>query len=135
MENINLNVLNYIVKDINLSVARLGINTQLSVVEEKDYAGNPYLKVCSTPFQTMPVMFKDITLEGNIYVEEDNRNEDAMKVTVRLNYRYHYFDGGSNGHPLGDCQFTVDKDYWKNWDGVNENWASSNIYKIKGLAI
>ena len=135
MENINLNVLNCIVKDINLSVARLGINTQLSVVEKKDYAGNPYLKVCGTPFQTMPMMFKDITLEGNIYVEEDNRNEDAMKVTVRLDYHYHYFDGGSNGHHLGECQFTVDKDYWNKWDGVNEEWASSNICKIKGLAI
>lgn len=31
----NMNVLNYIVKDINLSVARLGINTQLAVVEKK----------------------------------------------------------------------------------------------------
>ena len=34
---LNLNVLKYIVKDVNLSVARLGINTELSIAEEKDY--------------------------------------------------------------------------------------------------
>lgn len=135
MENINFNVLNYIVKDINLSVARLGINTQLSIVEKQDYKNEPYLAIDSTPFQTMPMIFKSIKVDGNIYVLEDKNNEDIVKVAVRLDYRYKTFDDGSNGHQLGMVRYEVDKEYWGKWDGKNENWTRNNIIKTQGLSI
>ena len=131
----NMNVLNYIVKDINLSVARLGINTQLSVVEERDYRNEPYLAIDGTPFQTMPMVFKTIKLDGKVYILEDKKNEDIIKVAVRLDYRYQTFDDGSNSHELGMVEYEVDKDYWSRWDGVYDKYARNYIFKTKGLAI
>lgn len=135
MENVNINVLNYIVKDVNLSVARLGINTQLSIVEEKDYKNEAYLGIDSTPFQTMPMIFKTIKLDGHIYIMEDKKNENIIKIAIRLDYRYQTFGDGSNGHSLGMIQYEVEKDYWEGWNGVNERYAPNYIFKTKGLSI
>lgn len=131
----NLNVLNYIVKDINLSVARLGINTQLSIVEKKDYKNKPYLAIGSTPFQTMPIIFKTIKLNGYIYVLEDEKNENIVKVVASLDYHYQTFDDGSNGHSLGRVQYEVDKEYWTRQGDIDERYAQNYIDKTKGLSI
>lgn len=135
MENVNINVLNYIVKDINLSVARLGINTQLSLVEKESYVKTQYWEIDSTPFQTMPMIFKDIKLKGDVYILEDGKKEGVVKITVRLDYRYHCFDGGSNGHQLGLITYEIDKYFWNEWDGKNENSAKYEINKTQGIAI
>lgn len=130
-----MTVLNYIVSDINLTIARLGINTQLSVVEKKDYADRPYLAIDSTPFQTMPMIFKDIKLEGDIFVREDKNDEDIVKVTIELDYKYHTFVNASNGHQLGTLRYDVNKEFWTKSNGANEKWARSNIWKVQGLEI
>lgn len=131
----NLNVLNYIVKDINLSVARLGINTQLSIVEKKDYKNKPYLAIDSTPFQTTPIIFKTIKLDGYIYVLEDEKNENIVKVVASLDYHYQTFGDGSNGHSLGRVQYEVDKEYWTRQGDVDERRVQNYISKTKGLSI
>ena len=135
MKNVNMNVLNYIIKDVELSLARLGINTQLSIVEEKDYKNENYLAIDSTPFQTMPMIFKTIKLDGHIYIMEDKKKENIIKITIRLDYRYQTFDDGSNGHSLGMIQYDVEKDYWEGWNGVNARYAQNYIFKTKGLSI
>ena len=131
----NTNVLNYIVKDINLSVARLGINTQLSVVTDEDYAGREYLKVESTPFQTMPVLFRAINIEGSVYVHQSKTDEEIIEVIVALDYRYTFFNGGSNGHTLGNFKYEVDKRCWDTWNGENNRFIDNRIYKVHGLSI
>lgn len=136
MKNANINVLNYIVKDINLSVARLGINTQLSLVEKESYVKTQYWTIDSTPFQIMPMIFKDIKLTGDVYILEDEKKEDVIKVAVRLDYRYHCFDGGSNGHQLGLITYEIDKHFWNQWDGKDrEKIAKYEINKVQGLEI
>ncbi len=136
MENVNFSVLDYIVKDINLSVSRLGINTELSIVEAKDYANRPYLKVDGTPFQTTPMIFKTIKLDGSIHIQETRAGQDALiMVVIRLSYRYQTFDDGSNGHQLGEFKFTVDKRCWDKWDGKDTTFAKYEIQKVQGLAI
>ena len=130
----NMNVLNYIVKDINLSVARLGINTQLAVVEKKDYKGESYLAIESTSFQTMPMIFKRINLIGGIGVQDKGDDENII-VAVRLNYKYQTFYDGSNGHQLGQFKFEIAKHCWDKWDGKDETWAKFEIRKVQGLSI
>lgn len=128
----NNNVLEYIISEINQSVARLGINTTLSISEDKDYAGKEYLKVTSTPFQTMPVLFKEIKLKGKISLfEKDN----DVKIIVGLEYRYQTFDSGSNGHTLGTFIFVTSKEFWENYDGKRPSSLRYEIDKVKGLSI
>ena len=130
----NMNVLNYIVKDINLSVARLGINTQFAVVEKKDYKGESYLAIESTSFQTMPMIFKRINLIGGIGVQDKGDDENII-VAVRLDYKYQTFDDGSNGHRLGEVRYEVNKAYWETWDGTKEEWTHFSIFKVRSLDI
>lgn len=134
MENVNMHVLSYIAKDITLSVTRLGINTRLLVVEKKDYKNNPYLVFESTPFQTTPMMFKEIKLEGNIYIREDETDDGFIYVIVDLDYRYNFFDGGSNGHKLGMCKYKICRGYWDAFDSSSAG-VEYETRKVQGLTI
>lgn len=101
------NVLEYIVSDLQMTINRLGINATLSTKIAKDYRGEEFVKIVSTPFQTMPVLFKEITIDGTIGTgEEDEKN---VEVGIRLNYAYTHFRGGGNGHELGIVRYVVEK--------------------------
>lgn len=134
-EKINKSVLDYIAKEINLSVSRLGINTQLSIVEVLDYAGRPLLKMVGTPFQTMPVIFREINIEGFIRVRPSSSDEQVMEVNVPLEYRYTTFDDGQNGHTLGSFTFEIDKEIWDTWDGHRDSFIRYGIRKVAGLIL
>lgn len=129
-------VLEYIIKEVELSVSRLGINTNFSLVEEKDYTtGRPYLKVVSTPFQTMPVIFKKINLEGSVHARPSMTDDKTIEVLICLEYRYSCFDGGSNGHHLGNVKYEVEKELWETWDGEDEQFLRYRINKVHGIEI
>lgn len=134
MENVNMKVLDYIVKEVNLSVSRLGINTQLQLVEKKDCKDNPYLAIDSTPFQTTPMIFKSIKLDGNITFIPTNADEGKVIIAVGLSYRYQTFDDGSNGHKLGTFIFNVEQHCWDKWDG-DKTFVKYEIEKVQGLEI
>lgn len=128
----NNNVLEYIISEVNQSVARLGINTCLSLITEKDYAKNDYLKVTSTPFHTMPVLFKEIHLEGRVDLFEKGND---VKIVVTLEYRYKTFENGNNGHSLGTFIFVTSKDFWESYEGNHPSSLRLEIDKVKGLTI
>lgn len=109
-EVLSKQVLDYIINDVETTIHRLGINAQLSIKVEKDYRGNDYEKLVSTSFQTMPVLFKEIHLEGTISVrDKQDEPDDFLKVCINIEYRYTNFGGGSNGHILGSIAYEVDK--------------------------
>ncbi len=131
-------VLDYIINDVETTIHRLGINAQLSIKVEEDYRGNEYEKLVSTSFQTMPMLFKEIHLEGNILVKEDiDAPNDYLEVCINLDYRYHTFDDCNNGHTLGRIIFEVDKqDNEKTKKGGKKLvYISRIIHKIKPLEI
>ena len=117
-------VVTYIVNDITMSCRRLGIDTVFYIKED----GNSYEKLVSTSFQTMPVLFKEIHLEGRIYLEED---VDCVKVVIPLSYKYKTFDNGENGHVLGKVIYVVEKDY------ISKKIRDISTYvsKVKGISI
>lgn len=109
-EILSKQVLDYIINDVETTIHRLGINAQLSIEVEKDYIGNEYEKLVSTSFQTMPMLFKDIHLEGGILVRDNvDASDDFFEIYINLDYRYHTFDNCSCGHTLGRIIFEVDK--------------------------
>ena len=131
-------VLDYIINDVETTIHRLGINAQLSIEVEKDYRGNEYEKLVSTSFQTMPMLFKDIRLDGNIAIRDKvDAPNDFLEVYIYLYYYYHTFDNGSNGHTLGRIVFEVDK---RTNEKMIENEGKSNyismiVRKVQSLEI
>lgn len=117
-------VVKYIVNDITTSCRRLGIDTVFYIKED----GNGYEELVSTSFQTMPVLFKEIHLEGRIYLEED---ADSINVSIYLYYKYTTFDNGVNCHLLGRIVYAVDSGY----TSKKIRDISMYVSKVKGINI
>ena len=137
-EILSKQVLDYIINDVETTIHRLGINAQLSIEIEKDYRGNEYEKLVSTSFQTIPMLFKDIRLDGNITIRDKvDAPDDFLEVYVYLYYYYHTFDNGSNGHTLGRIVFEVDKRTNEKMieNGGKSNYISMIVRKVQSLEI
>ena len=130
-EILNKEIVNYIISDVELTIKRLGINVQLSIEQCEDYNHDKFDKIVSTSFQTMPMLFKEIHIEGNINVIANGTEEDYCKVIINLDVRYTYFDGGTNGHNLGKIIYLADKSY----KGRNTKHINMYVDKVKTLAI
>lgn len=125
-------VLNYIITDMETTLHRLGINTKLSVEKSEENDCLSYGKLVGTPFQTTPMIFREIHIEGNIYVSERGEGEDGkVLITFNLFMYYSYFGGGSNGHNLGNITYEVSK----NIDEKLSNHPNLFVRKIKSLEI
>ena len=130
-EILNKESVNYIINDVELTIKRLGINVQLSIEQCEDYNHDKFDKIVSTSFQTMPMLFKEIHIEGDINVITRETEEDYCKVVINLDVRYTHFDGGTNGHNLGKIIYLADKSY----KGRNTKHINMYVDKVKSLAI
>jgi|UniRef100_UPI0040299197 hypothetical protein len=130
-EILNKEIVNYIINDVELTIKRLGINVQLSIEQCEDYNHDKFDKIVSTSFQTMPMLFKEIHIEGDINVITRETEEDNCKVIINLDVRYTHFDGGTNGHNLGKITYLADKSY----KGRNTKHINMYVNKVKSLAI
>lgn len=130
-EVLNKEIVNYIISDIELTLQRLGINVQLSIEQCEDYKHEKFDKLISTSFQTVPMLFKEIHIEGDINVMTKATEEDYCKVIIKLGVSYAYFDGGTNGHKLGRVMYVVDKSY----KGTDTKHINIYVDKVKTLAI
>ena len=130
-EILNKEIVNYIINDVELTIKRLGINVQLSIEQCEDYNHDKFDKIVSTSFQTMPMLFKEIHIEGDINVITMETEEDNCKVIINLDVRYTHFDGGTNGHNLGKIMYLADKSY----KGRNTKHINMYVVKVKSLAI
>ena len=130
-EILNKEIVNYIINDVELTIKRLGINVQLSIEQCEDYNHEKFDKIVSTSFQTMPMLFKEIHIEGDINVITRETEEDNCKVIINLDVRYTHFDGGTNGHNLGKIMYLADKSY----KGRNTKHINMYVNKVKSLAI
>ncbi len=133
-DQLNKNVLDYIIKDVELTINRLGINATLYIRQDKDYKGNAFEKLVSTSFQTMPMLFKEIHIEADYNIRDMAEKPDSfMEVTLNLDYYYRTFDGGTNGHNLGRVIYEVDKGY--NKKGNDTKYMSMYVLKVKSIEI
>lgn len=130
-EVLNKEIVNYIISDIELTLQRLGINVQLSIEQCEDYKHEKFDKLISTSFQTVPMLFKEIHIEGDINVMTKATEEDYYKVIINLDVRYTHFNGGTNGYELGKIMYVADKSY----NGTDTKHINMYVDKVKTLAI
>lgn len=130
-EILNKEIVNYIINDVELTIKRLGINVQLSIEQCEDYNHEKFDKLISTSFQTMPMLFKEIHIEGDVNVITKETEEDYCKVIINLDVRYTHFDGGTNGHKLGRIIYIADKSY----NGTDTKHINMYVDKVNPLAI
>lgn len=125
---VNEAALKYIIDDIELTCKRLGINAKFSIKTKNDYSGRPYELIESTSFQTMPMLFKEIHIEGNITAMSTT---GSIRVIATIEYRYQTFESGYNGCTLGKVIYEVDNMY----DGKRPENARMYIKKVKSINI
>ena len=130
-EVLNKEIVNYIISDIELTLQRLGFNVQLSIEQCEDYKHEKFDKLISTSFQTVPMLFKEIHIEGDINVMTKATEEDYCKVIINLDVRYTHFNGGTNGYELGKIMYVADKSY----NGTDTKHINIYVDKVKTLAI
>lgn len=104
-------ILDYIVKDVKMQCNRLGINAEFTTETRKNYRGEDYLVIKSTDFQMMPMIFHDIHVEGEVYIETAKEDARYDGITIRLGYKWTHFDGGTNGTEIGTLYYRVPKEY------------------------
>lgn len=130
-EVLNKEIVNYIISDIEQTLQRLGFNVQLSIKQCEDYKHEKFDKLISTSFQTVPMLFKEIHIEGDINVMTKATEEDYYKVIINLDVRYTHFNGGTNGYELGKIMYVADKSY----NGTDTKHMNMYVDKVKTLAI
>ena len=109
-------ILKEIQENIQTMLSRLCINTEITLtVKYNEIAQGVVVVLQSTEFNTVPVIFKSIHLEGrsNPVVEiVDNGHEifHRIKFCFFISYRYEDFSHGTNGTDLGSVEFICLKD-------------------------
>ncbi len=132
-ETLNKQVLNYIINDVETTLHRLGINAQLSFEKRENYHGDRYEVLVSNSFQTTPMLFREIHIEGSVNVSDKVGEPDkTIVISVGLRYQYKLFDGGGNGHTLGRIVFEADKAFK---DEKPCRYMSMVVRKVKSLEI
>lgn len=108
-EIVKTQVLDYIKKDIEFTLLRLGINVQAEFKVVKIAKGQTMDQLVTTDFQTMPVLFKRIYILGDVAVKKED--ERVITLCIGLRYRYEHTNGGLNGCELGTIIYAIDKAY------------------------
>lgn len=109
-------ILKEIQENIQTMLSRLCINTEITLtVKYNEIAQGVVVVLQSTEFNTVPVIFKSVHLEGrsNPVVEiVDNGHEifHRIKFCFFISYRYEDFSHGTNGTDLGSVEFICLKD-------------------------
>lgn len=115
MEKIQKNILDYILKDVNVTLERLGVSEKVEVVEEKDIRGKYYYNIESKPIKVTPMIYKETIMKGAIMDMEAEEGKGLCRkgyrlIQVGISYGFKYFGGGHNGVELGVALYSVEKD-------------------------
>lgn len=130
-EILNNEIVNYIISDVELTLKRLDINVQLSIVTGENYKHEKCDRIISTSFQTMPMLFMEIHIEGNIDVINEISDEYFYKVIINLSVIYTSFDERTNQHSFGSIMYLVDKSY----DNKDKKHINMYVSKISAFEI
>lgn len=106
--NLDKRAIEYVLKEVEVTMARLGVYTKFEYFMTKDYRGDDVLKAKSEPFRITPMVFKEIWIEGTFFAL--NNEEGEFELGINLGYHWKSFRGGSNGTELGTICYKVDMD-------------------------
>jgi hypothetical protein len=94
---------------IQTELTKRGIHAPITV-EQGRRQGLKYISLSSVPFQTTPVLFKEIRVRdfgGNCF-EEGIDGFEYSRFSVTVNVEYILFSGGTNGTTLFTITGTID---------------------------
>lgn len=95
---ITTKTVNFMERAIKTHLLRFGINVEVSIkITEK------FIYVKTSEFQTFPVMFSKIWVDGVGQLMTDS--DDDIYIYIPLSYRYNRFTGGENGADIGYMKF------------------------------
>ena len=129
----------YILSDVNQTLARLGVSEKVVETKERNsLLGNIHYDFESPAIHQMPMMFKKVYVDGYMTAVEIKSDRDRFYeltdendiVVVNLSYRFKSFEGGSNGTEIGRVIYAVSKE-------LPEHFVCGRNYvqKIEGLLI
>lgn len=107
MEEIRKDVLNYIICDINKSLARLGVNAPLGDAKPTRRQDSYEAKTLGLVKQE-PVIFETLMIEA--YITNRGTKDGICNISVGLSWRWTHFGGGSNGCDLGWVEYCVNEE-------------------------
>lgn len=90
------------------SLKKLGVNVDVKFYSQ-EIRGSEHFRIESSPFNTYPVIYNAITVEGWGTLREmtDRDTEGFYHLEICLDYKFDYFSGASNGVELGKLSFRV----------------------------
>lgn len=102
---------------IQTELLKRGFHTPIVKIHEKENQPKTknFIKFYTEPFQTTPVLFKEITIQefASGFFEEKIRTAESTKtyygLMIQVYVVYNHFDGGSNGCKLFDFRATLDE--------------------------
>ena len=98
---------NDIVSAVKRSLLRLGINVDVTLSAKKLYNGKEFVEVKTSEFNTVPVIYKVITVTGGGYIVPYDGKDDVFTLALYLDYHFDYFTGGENGVDIGVMNFRI----------------------------
>jgi hypothetical protein len=104
-KNLCPETLELIKEAISVNLIKRGFHAPIELTGGMDRRGFEYkLALTSEPFQTTPVLFKEIRISDfGSWVKSDTtdaESEGLLNVGVRVHVSYEHFDGGRNGCEL-----------------------------------
>jgi hypothetical protein len=84
---------------IQTELLKRGFTAPLSAKEKGTGERGYHFDITSQPFNTVPVIMKEITIEARVWVSESDR-KNILNVGTRVDVRYSHFSGGTNGTEL-----------------------------------
>lgn len=114
MEKIQKNILDYILKDVNVTLERLGVSEKVEVVSENIISGLRWYFIESKPIKVTPMIYKKTIIKGAIMDIEAQEDmgicpKGARIIKVDIDYDFSYFNGGHNGVDIGVIYYSAEK--------------------------
>ena len=149
MKEIRKEIREYILRDVNMTLSRLGVSEPVKEKSEwiDKYNDSLHYEFESAPLRQIPMVFKKLEVDGYLVSLEIKKEDDRYYklsqnndiIVANFDYFYEHFDGGSNGCKIGRMIYSVKKnlpksfesDYSDNMDDVCELY----VRKIKGMEI
>lgn len=102
--NTNKSLATATITNIHLAIRdellKRGFLATTAITEKTNRHGDYWLELSSEAFQTVPVIMKEICINGDIKIQQDTDNENLLNIGCIVGIAYNHFTGGSNGTGL-----------------------------------
>lgn len=148
-KEIRKDIREYILSEVRTTLMRLGVTEDIKETHESinRYEDLLYYNFKSTPIRQMPMLFKELYVDGYMTSIEIKSDKDIYFgwtdendiIVVIIEYSWKSFTRGTNGTEIGRMIFAVSKNLPKSFDTENETLKEDRmrgyVYKLEGLNI